>query len=160
MSSPPPVAVHLDHDKSQTAFYVRSVYATFTFIWMLVIVMNKFYTSICAYILLIPFAIFLLGFINADDICDCEVETDVLSITFISVGVILSMPLLTMFNKDGPNRELNKIIFYALICILLSYLHIWVSKDNRHICKAIRSCLETFAISLYIFAITIFFMRV
>lgn len=150
--------LHQERVKTESSFYVRAVYTVFTFIWMLVIVMNKFYANICAYILLIPFAIFLLGFMNAEETCDCEVETDVMAVTFVTVGIIISIPLLTLFNKDGANKDLNHIIFLAMIFVLLSYLHIWVGKSGRHVCKAIRSCLETFALCLYMYAIGIFFI--
>lgn len=146
-------------DRKETSFYIRSIFTLFTFIWILVIVMNKFYKNIAAYILLIPFAIFLLGFMNAEDILDDKLEDDVFSVTFVTVGIIISMPLLTLFNKNKNNVELNHIIFLAIISILLSYFHLWCDRSRRHICKAIRTCLETFSITLYIFAIAIFFIQ-
>ena len=145
--------------RKETVFYVRSIFTLFTFFWIMIIVMNKFYKSMVAYVLLIPFAIFLLAFMNAEDTVDDELENDVLSVTFVTVGIIISMPLLTLFNKDKSNTELNHIIFLAIISILLSYFHLWCDRSRRHICKAIRSCLETFSITLYIFAIAIFFVQ-
>lgn len=142
----------------ETSFYVRSVFLTFTFIWIIIIVLNKFYTSLAVWVLLIPFAIFLLGFMNADETANTDIESDVFSVTFITIGIIVSMPLLSLFNKEKTNEHLNHVIFLAMISTLLSYLHIWTGKKNRHVCKVIRSCLETYAICLYIFAITIFFV--
>ena len=150
----------MSHPVNQnTIFYVRSIFCLFSFIWIFVIILNKFYKNIACYILLIPFIIFLLGFINSEDTTNTDVEDDIFSVTFLTLGLVVSLPLLALFNKDNANPELNHVIFLAMISILLSYLHIWVGKENRHVFKAIRSCLETFSITLYIFAISIFFIK-
>lgn len=145
--------------KEETIFYVQSVFVAFSLLWTILIVTNKFYKSLASYILFIPYIIFLLGFMNAADVIDDEVAADIFSTTFIGVGIIISMPLLVLFNKEKPNSELNHITFLGLISILLSYFHIWCDYSRRYIVKAIRSCLETFAIDLYIFAILIFFLQ-
>ena len=150
----------MTNEKSETCFYIRSVYGIFTLIWLLIIVINKFYTELTCYVLFIPFLIFLLAFMNAEDICDSEVENDVLGINFLTIGIVLFIPLVTLTNKETSvtaKTNVNHSIFLAVTCILLSYYHVWVCKSNRHVYKAIRSCLETIAITLYIFAIAIFF---
>lgn len=148
---------NIKYDTNES-FYVRSIFMVFTVIWMIIIIMGKFYESLAAWILLIPFGIFLLGFMFADETCDHEVHDDVFSVTFIAIGVVVAIPLLTFANKEKPNVKINHIIFLAIIATLLSYLHLWVNKTNRYICKVVRSCLETYAITLYIFAIMILFI--
>lgn len=145
-------------EKDRLIYFTRSVYLIFALIWILLCIANKFYESAAAYVLFIPLIIFLMGFMNADCTCDNEVESDVFAVSFISIGILLSIPLLTLFNKNNDNILLNHVIFLAMISVLLSYYHIWVGYHQRHVCKAIRSCLETFSITLYIFAILIFFM--
>lgn len=144
-------------EKRRMVYFTRAVYLIFAFIWIILCVSNEFYTNIAAYVLFIPFIIFLLGFFNADCTCEEEVESDVFSVSFVSIGILVSIPLLTLFNKNEENIMLNHVIFLAMISTLLSYFHLWVNYKQRHVCKAIRSCLETFSVTLYIFAIMIFF---
>lgn len=170
-------------EKRKYVYFTKAVYVIFTFIWLLLCLTNNFYENIAAYVLLIPFIVFLFGFFNAEETCNTEVETDVFGVSFIAIGILVSMPLLTLFNKEDDKklgtpditkietiedrdkrleREkntklLNHVVFIALVCVLLIYLPIWVGYHERHICKSIRSCLETFSITLYIYAIMIFF---
>lgn len=145
----------------------------FSIIWTFMIAINRFYGTAAWPILLIPYAMMGIGFLNKDKISDDKVEEGVFSATFISMGLVISLPLLTLFtNKilgsqdeksNDPRKtaicsQLNHIIFLAMIMILLSYVHIWVDESMRHVCKIIRSCFETIAVTLYIFALTIFFM--
>lgn len=143
---------------NETSFYVRAVFSFFSVVWLLIIVFNKYYTSITAWILLIPFAIFLLGFMNAEETCDSELTEDVFTLSFSTIGVVVAIPLLGLYNKDKTNDKLNNIVFLALICTLFTYLHVWIKKSTRHVYKAVRSCLETYAVILYIFSILIFFI--
>lgn len=171
-------------EKRKYVYFTKAVYVIFTFIWLLLCLTNDFYENIAAYVLLIPFIVFLFGFFNAEETCNPEVETDVFSVSFIALGILVSMPLLTLFNKEEDKKLsnpgttvteesqedknkrirkekntklLNHVVFIAIICVLVIYLPIWVGYHDRHICKAIRSCLETFSITLYIYAIMIFF---
>jgi hypothetical protein len=140
--------------------FIQSVYVVFVFIWLILIISNSFYESVAAYVLLIPFGAFLFGFMHAEEVCHSEVENDVFSVTFIALGILFSIPLLTLFNKDNINPKLNHTIFLALFLILLAYIPLWVPYHYRHVCRAIRSCLETMSAVLYMYAITIFFMEV
>lgn len=181
-------------EKSHVIYYTKAMYIIFTFIWILLCIANKLYDNIAAYVLLIPFVIFMFGYFNAECTCNTEVESDVFGVSFVSIGILVSIPLLTLFNKDDGNKKasdkqddnskndnsvpeiknedemkkqeekeksskrLNHIIFLAMISVLLIYLPIWVGYHDRHIYKAARSCLETFSITLYIYAIMIFFV--
>lgn len=139
-------------------FYIKSVYCLFIFVWILLVFLNHFYNSYASLILIVPLIIFIIGFFNCE-LFNENLETDVFKVTFIGVGLLLSLPLLKLFNEKNEDKQLNHIIFLAMISVLLSYYHIWVPIENRQICKIIQSCLETYAITLYIFAILIFFMK-
>lgn len=155
----------------ETSFYTRAVFVAFTFLWLIVIIVNKFYRSFASFILLLPFGYFLMGFMNADHICNKQVEKDVFLLSFVNAGILLSLPLLGLINtkidselsdcekKKWKKNKLNHIIYLAMIFILLTYPHIWVCMEARHIVKIIRSCLETFGITLYIFVLTIIFLE-
>lgn len=143
---------------NNTPTYITSFFIIFMIVWTFVITYNKFFLLSVWPILLIPYGLFGLGIINAEDIPDAEIEENVFSTTFVTMGLVISLPLLTMINKDKQNKELTHIIFLGMIFTLLSYFHLWVDKPQRHVCKIIRSCLETIAVDLYILALTIFFI--
>jgi len=138
-------------------YYVGSTYCIFALLWIIIVLWNKFYLSSANFILLIPLIIFTIGFFNLENLND-DLQNDVFRVTFISVGLLLSLPLLKLFNEKKENRMLNHVIFLSMIFILVSYYHFWVPSECRYVCKIIQSCLETFSITLYIFALTIFFM--
>jgi hypothetical protein len=169
-------------EKKKYVYFTRAVYVIFTFIWLLLCLTNNFCENLASFVLFIPFIVFLFGFFNAEETCNSEVETDVFGVSFIALGILISMPLLTLFNKEEDKKlgtsevkiqtteEINKriekekntkllnhVVFISVICVLLIYLPIWVGYHERHICKSIRSCLETFSITLYIYALMIFF---
>lgn len=152
------------------------VFVIFTIIWTFMIAINRFYDIAAWPILLIPYLVMGIGFLNKEEIADDKIEEGVFSTTFISMGLIFAFPLLGYINnkifgaeskdensKNDPKKkamvsQLNHIIFLAMIMTLLSYIHIWVDESMRHIFKIVRSCFETIAVTLYIYALTIFFM--
>ena len=143
---------------AENGIYIRVTFFIFMIIWTFIVAINRLYLSYAFPILLIPFASFGLGILNSDQLADDKLEGDMFSTTFITMGLVISMPLITFLNKDKPNKELNHIIFLAMISTLLSYLHIWGDGVYRHVSKISRSCLETMAITLYIFVLVIFFL--
>lgn len=139
--------------------YVRFIFVCFSIFWLLIIVLNDLYKSEAYYVLILPFIVFFIAFFNSNDIIDDKVETDVFSVTFVTLGILFSMPLLAFFNKDTQRKDLNHVIYLAMIFTLVSYFHFWVDENYRHYFKMIRSCFETMAITLYIYALTIYFIH-
>ena len=144
----------------ETGVYIRCVFLIFMIIWTFVIAYNKFFLLDAWPILTLPYGLFGLGILNSDDIADDEIEENVFSTTFVTMGLIISLPLLTMINKDKQNKELSHIVYLGMIFTLFSYFHFWVDKEERHVCKIMRSCLETIAVTLYILTLTIFFILI
>lgn len=140
-------------------FYIRAVFTFFTFLWILLVAMNGLYNSFAAMILFLPLGYYFIGFFNAEYICDNEVANDIFAVTFINTGLLLSLPIITYLNKENSDSKINHVVYLAMVLILLSYPHVWASLDTRLIYKVGRSCLETMAITLYIFILTTFFMR-
>lgn len=145
-------------DEIQTGTYIRFTFIIFMIVWTFVVTYNKFFLLAAWPILTIPYGLFGLGILNADEICDDVVEENVFSTTFVTMGLIISLPLLTMINKDKQNKDLSHIVYLGMIFTLFSYFHFWVDKEQRHVCKIIRSCLETIAVTLYILTLTVFFV--
>lgn len=147
-----------DYDKENVAIHIRYAFIIFIIIWVFIIISNKFYLSNACPVLLLPFGLFGLGILNSDKIADDHIEENVFQATFITIGLVISLPLLAHINKDKKNKELSHIIFLAMILTLCSYFHYWVDINEIHICKIIRSCFETMAVTLYIFTLVIFFV--
>lgn len=162
-------------ETAETGVYIRYAFLIFMIIWTFIISINRFYNYAAFPVLLIPYGAFGLGIINSDIIADDRIEDGVFSATFITMGLVISLPLLSYINgrilgidpekttnnivdekKKKTSSELNHIIFLAMISTLLSYIHIWVDENQQHVCKIIRSCLETIAVTLYIFVLVIF----
>ena len=139
-------------------YYIAFIYLIFSLFWIILILANNFQRSDAFFVLFIPLIIFGIGFFNSNN-CDYELRKDVFNVTFISVGLLLSLPLLKLFNDKKEDKQLNHIIFLSMIFILFTYYHIWIPMENRYICKIIQSCFETYAITLYIFALVIFFLQ-
>jgi len=148
------------YDSSLT-FYTKAIFIFFIFLWVLIILVNKLVSNEAAFVLFIPFVIFLLGLMNSEVICDEMLEDDIFTTTFISIGIIIAIPFLTFINKDKDLTDVTikivKIMFLSIILILLTYFHIWVPLRYRHIVKVIRSCIETLAVTLCIFAFTLYY---
>jgi len=142
---------------SENCFYVGMIYILFSLIWILIVLYNRFYTSPASFILIIPLILFTIGYFNCDKF-NVDLQNDVFRITFISVGLLLSLPLLKFFTETKPNKQLDHVIYLAMIFVLVSYYHVWLPLENRHTWKAIQSCFETFSVTFYIFALTIFFL--
>ena len=60
--------------------------------------------------------------------------------------------------KNDTYKRTTHIIFLAMILVLISYPHIWATMEFRHVFKIARSCIETMAVTLYIFVLMIFFL--
>lgn len=136
-----------------TYFYIKSTFFVFIIIWTIIIVVNNLLGTPAYPIVFIPYLLFFIGFINSQYICDCDIQEDVLSTSFLHGGLIIFVGLFTLYNKEKHNKYLSKIIYTAIIFTLMSYYHIWVPKDKRIVCKIVRSCFEVMAITLYIYSI-------
>ena len=142
----------------QVGFFIQCTFIAFVFIWIFLVSINRLHLSMSSILLLIPIALFAIGFLNAYDIADDEIEDNVFSTTFVTVGLILSIPLITYLNKDKENKKLTHLVYLSMILTLFSNLHFWTDKELRHVCRIVRSCFETMAITLYAYVLTDFFM--
>ena len=148
----------IDEENLRVGFYIQWTFAAFIFIWIFLIAINKLYLGTAAIIMLIPIALFSLGFMNSYDIADDDIEENVFSTTFVTMGLIISIPLITYYNKEKENKKLTRLVYLAMILTLFSNLHFWVDKSERHIFRIVRSCFETMAITLYAYTLTDFFL--
>ena len=145
---------------SHTQFAVKVLYVIFIVIWIIVVVTLKLYTSPAWFILLIPIFTFTFAIFSTHNIT-YEMEDEMFKASYLSVGLILALPLLSWMNKDfsGDKDHFVSVIFLALGFTILTYIDVWVTKRWLSVFKHFRSCLQTMAVSLFLYAITTYYMN-
>ena len=130
--------------------------------WLAIVIMLKLYDTdtVGMILLLIPFLVFLLGYYNAN-IVTPEVEKEMFTTNYLSVGLIVILPLLVWIT-DVQSKNKSKFIallVLAIILTLLSMIDVWVSKREMSVYHHIRSMLQTLSIVIIIYALYIFYLE-
>lgn len=145
------------------SFYSRFIFSCFTILWIIIVMNFNLYDSKHSWILLIPFLVFFVGFINSECFLDKHLCNEIYNTTFMSVCVVISISFLSFANKDSDPRytkeKINTPIYLSLMSILFLYFHIWLPKEYRFYWKIVRTCFEAFSVTLYMFGLTNFFFR-
>jgi len=154
---------NIDHFKAtnytkEEIYIVRNIYVIFMLIWFIVIYTFKLFNTATLFLLFIPFILFIIAFINADyfttDICDNTFQT-----TFIGIGLLLSIPMLTYMQKsDKDLTNITILLILSMIFILVTYYHIWIPDKYAYIWKHIKSCFETMAVTLFIYVLITYYL--
>jgi len=144
--------------------YIEYVYITAMIFWVLLIVVLQLYETdvIGLLILLVPFASFAFGYFNSYYINE-QVEEYVFQNNYFSVGLLITLPLLTWINREYSNPERRKkftsILVMAIILIMFSILDIWVPLEILSVIKHLHSVLQTTALILLIYALYMFYIE-
>src|SRR5579872_4571489 len=108
---------------SQTGNYLRVLYVMAMILWLIII--GCFHlgdtTAIGWFILIIPFIVFIVGYLTAPLITK-EVEDSVFQANFLAIGLIIILPLLTWVNKgyNGDHEQFTAILILAVVLIMFS----------------------------------------
>lgn len=141
---------------------IKLIYLVGIVLWVVLIWYMKFYkTGKLGYIILIiPLIIYMFGFLNADKIT-VEVEDSLFSANYLSVGLLIVVPLLSWVDsKEKENKHRHIVIEAMLIAIVLSLLSlvdIWVPPKWLSTVKHIKSILQTAAVTLLVFSLYMFY---
>ena len=105
-------------------------------------------------ILALPLGVYAIGLWNAGAITS-EVEDCVFASNYLSIGLLLVLPLLTWINKHycGDKLHLLKITVVAVVLSMLSIVDIWVPKKWLPFVKHLKSVLQTASLALLIYAV-------
>lgn len=135
---------------------VQNVYLGFILLWIILIFYLKLYrtTYVGYFILFIPIFFYLLGYNNADQLT-IEVEEKTYSVGYISIALLVVIPVLTWTEKNfhGDKWYLTKIVIAAIIMALISLVDIWVRPKWISVVRHIKSSLQTMALTLLVFAL-------
>lgn len=141
--------------------YIRYVYIIGLLVWIALVCQFKLYkTDVFGWlIILIPIVLFLFGYVNAANIT-LDVEDEVFQANYLSMGLIVVVPLLTWINKNynGNVKCFTSILVLALIITMLSMIDIWVTCDWLRVVKHAKSIMQTIAIVLIVYALYIFYV--
>lgn len=135
------------------------VYGIAIIVWIFIVIYFRLYTVGGSIILWIPIIAFLVGLYNINDLT-VEVEDEMFKTSYLSVGLLLALPLLTWMNKDyeGDKAQFTCVIVIAMCLTLLTFIDVWVPRGMLSVYKHARSCLQTMTISLLIYALVTYYL--
>ncbi len=149
------------HDDDIVA-QIRLAYVFGLIAWLAIVILLKLYETdfIGTIILLIPIVVFLIGYYNADVVTP-EIEKEMFTTNYLSVGLIVILPLLVWItDKQSKNKsKFIALLVMAIILTLLSMIDIWVSKRELSAYHHVRSMLQTLSIVIIIYALYIFYLE-
>jgi hypothetical protein len=141
--------------------YIRYVYIVGLIVWVgLVYYLGMHHTDYVGWIILsIPIWAFILGYVNTCVISG-EVEAEVFQANYLSIGLLIVLPLLTWINREynGDRRRFTSILVLAIIIIMLSMIDLWVPCEWLSVVKHGKSVLQTLALVLLIYALYMYYV--
>jgi len=141
-------------------YYIQVVYVVSIIIWILIIYMlNLYQTDVPGWIILfIPIAVFLVSLYNLNSITR-EVEDELFQINFISLGLVIILPLTTWIvsNFTGDKRQFVRILIVSLGLILLALVDVWVKRSWLSTVKHVKSAFQTMALSLLVMCLYLYY---
>lgn len=144
--------------KYQTIQWMYLIFIIFwgLLVWLLNLKPNGFLGWI---ILLIPVVFYSLGYFNAPSLT-VEVEEKTYSVTFISLALLVVIPLVAWVNTNfhGNKWYLCRILVVAVILALISLIDIWVRPKWVSFVRHFKSALQTASLTLLVFALYTYYM--
>jgi len=139
---------------------IKIIYILMIILWFIVITYFNFWQLRTFPILLLPFILFIIGIYNSDSLTK-ECENEMFKISFLSVGVIVVIPLLSWISKDynGDIKQFIAIIVLAMVSTLLSLIDVWIPPDSMSVYKHVKSSLQVISITLLIFGLITYFIH-
>lgn len=148
-----------EQDDREPDYKIRAIVAVHTValvFWLFLIVGMMLCSRNIAgiFILFIPIIASVLGIINAPYLSE-KVEKDLFTTNFLSLGIIVVIPLLAWVSKDDgvDSRRFATIGILAVILSLASYVDFWVPEEYIFLVIHIQGILRTFSIVLIIYAL-------
>lgn len=146
---------------SNVVTWIRVLYIIMAVFWIAIIYLLELYKiDWLGYIfLVIPLIVFFINYCNAE-VVSPAVEEEVFQANYLSIGLIVVLPLLTWLSKEypGDREKFTSIIIMALIFIMLSMIDIWLSRSWLSLMRHIQSSFQTLSLILLIYAIYYFYI--
>lgn len=140
---------------------IRVFYILGIIIWTILICLLGLYNHdiICTCLLFVPYIVFIAGVFNSDKVTE-ETEGDFFSYNYLSVGLLIFLPLLTWLNSNNKNNDtiFITLVILALIFTMLSMIDIFISPEYLTVAKHIKSIFQTLSMILLIYAIYMYYI--
>ncbi len=144
----------------QDVCQIQVTYIIAAIIWSVMIFVLGFYkTTILGYIILaIPLIVFGINYANLSSVTK-ELESEMLKGNFLSFAFLVAIIIIN-WTKIEDKGKYFRIMFIALILLMLSLIDIWVSPDKMSLMRHIRTIFHTTSITLIVFALYLYYSEV
>lgn len=141
---------------------IRILYILACVAWTILIFSIGLYeTKLGGFIILaIPYFVFFSGYYEAN-LLTPEVEDDNFQSNYLSIGLLIVLPLLTFINGSfkGNRNKFVAIMILALILTMLSLVDVWVPEHYISYVRHVKSIFQTLSIILLIYALYMFYLE-
>lgn len=143
-------------------FYIRGLYLIAILIWVLIVIFFRLFDGdiISCIIILLPIVIFALNYCFVGGV-DTTLEEQLFQINYLSLGVLLVLPMLSWINGGKGQRKdkFIRILVLSIILSMLSMIDIWVSREWLSFVVHLKSIFETVALILMIYALYTYYVH-
>ena len=147
-------------------FNIQSLYLLSSVFWLfLIFILLLFRTNWSGWlILLLPIFVYGFGFYNASFIT-VEVEKTLFSGTYLTIGLLIILALLTWFSNNISKipftvyRKYMMIIVISLFFLVLTIIDVWVRPEWVSYLKHLKSILQTAALTLVLYLLNSFYIE-
>jgi len=148
-------AYQIDDD---TVFILQMFYIFISLFWVLLISYFRLWDEKLSFILFLPLAAFFITFLYVEHV-SVYVEESMLQSNYLSLGLILALPMLSWMLKEynGNKKHFITVIILALVLSLLTFVDIWVPENRISVYRHFRSSLQVMSVCLFIYALCAFY---
>ena len=141
-----------------TLFILQLYYIGISVFWILIVSYFKLWKEKFAFVLLIPLVVFFISFLYLEDVSPA-VEENMSKTNYLSVGIILTFPLLSWMVKEheGDKRHFITLAIVALILSLVTFIDVWVPENRLSIYRHFRSSFQVMSVCLFIYALIVYY---
>lgn len=150
------------HDDYLT-MYIQYWYVIAIIMWIFLVFcfdMFNYESAISWAILVVPIVAFIFGYVNANALTG-EIEDELFQSNFLSIGLIVVLPLITWVNKDysGEKKNFTALLILAIVLTMFSVIDFWVPPYYLSLMKHIRSTFQTITIVLLIYCLYTYYVH-
>lgn len=153
-----PAGKYIYQADDDTVFILQMFYIFVSLFWILLISYFNLWNEKLSFILFLPLAAFFITFLYLEHI-SIYVEESMLQSNYLSLGLILALPMLSWMLKEynGNKKHFITVIILALVLSLLTFVDIWVPENRITVYRHMRSSLQVMSVSLFIYALCAFY---
>lgn len=110
------------------------------------------------FFLLIPIIVYTINFSSITE-CNTKTEKELFKADFLSIAFLTAIILING-NRNGDKRHVFKLLFIAIILLILSLIDFWLPSELLILNKHIKSIFQTAALSLLVYTLYIYYQTI